>query len=496
MKNTRKLITGIHYASIALKSKTISLWDKEEANHYLLNQLENLPGLPAKVGQLLSRKLDTSPRPPSKPLMSLEEVKSIIHTQSPLLDDQIMEIEANGISASIGQVHKATLQDGTIVAIKVQYPGISELIDAQCDLFLSLAEKSPAKNYGWDKNTYGAYFKEQLEKELNYRREAKIQENFQDFFSSHTNFVIPKIYSGLCSQQILVQSWESSDSLNTLLQLSDAVRSQIAKRIIEFTFRNIFQFHAYHADFQPANWGCRPEEERLVVYDFGATGELTEQTVDYLLSVIYAARDGQKISGIDFFTRLGFDEKKLSYIKNDLDRVVEFFLEPFSQPSSWTLQNWKMGEKIDAVLGKYKWWLRTSGPIWFFGLMRGLEGMFYAVEQLNVPVNFWDIFSQFTQKPFHNVVSIDFQKVTDKPKEMAKNLFIYVDEGTERIVELEMPVLAVDDLEDLIPENVKEKITNQVDLKKIRESAQSSNYIPQILFEVSTSTRQYRVFLK
>lgn len=497
MKNTRKFIQGTRYASIAVATKIISFVNKDEANRYLLARLENLPGIPAKIGQLLQRKWNVSYSPALKqPLLDISQIKAIIASESATLNDLISEIDEKGESASIGQVHRAWLKSGQEVAIKVQYPGISEVMESQCDLLLGLADQSPASKYGWDNSTYGNYLREQLERETNYIREAQNQLRFYDFLKNQSEFIVPRVYPEFSTRKILVQDWQNGTHLESLLSLTKEEKADVVTKLLKFNFLTLFNMHSFHSDFQPMNWAYSSIEKKLTVYDYGSIGQLAPHHAERLAEAIFLSHENKHFSGKDFLIGLGFDEGRLKPIEPKLDELVFVLLEPFRSDTPVPIKSWNLAEQIDRLLGSDKWWFRTSGPLWFFSLIRNMEGLSYALERLGEPVPLWKVFSQVTKRPFQNVISLDIGKSSTSHENPASLLYVLVEEGNETIVEMEMPARAVDDLDSLIPEEVKEKLTGKVDIKSVIARAKDTRYQPQTLFEASSDKRRYRVLLK
>ena len=90
------------------------------------------------------------------------------------------EIEPHGRAASLGQVHRATLRDGRTVAIKVQYPGIRQAVEADLKMLGWLSKPVGDLRRGFDLTDYRGAIRDSLDEELDYVREAEHQRRYAE----------------------------------------------------------------------------------------------------------------------------------------------------------------------------------------------------------------------------------------------------------------------------------------------------------------------------
>ena len=114
------------------------------------------------------------------------------------------EFDESSAAASLGQVHRVRLHCGQEVAVKVRYPGIVDQVDAELRLAGLIPGIGPAKRWGFDVDGYRSMLRDDLSRELNYRREAESQQRARVQLQI-SGLVVPKIVSELCREDLLVQ---------------------------------------------------------------------------------------------------------------------------------------------------------------------------------------------------------------------------------------------------------------------------------------------------
>jgi transcriptional regulator with XRE-family HTH domain len=175
-------------------------------------------------------------------------------------------------AASIGQVHQATLHSGEKVAVKVQYPGMLEVLKQdlrhakRLDTILSLFlhEQEP-----------GVVFKEMAERfldECNYVNEARWQTRFREAFAGDPNVVVPEVIGRLSSARVLTSRFCEGASFERFLQTASHVeRGRAALTVATFTWESILRRGWFNADPHPGN--LLFDGERVVFLDFGRVQE-------------------------------------------------------------------------------------------------------------------------------------------------------------------------------------------------------------------------------
>jgi predicted unusual protein kinase regulating ubiquinone biosynthesis (AarF/ABC1/UbiB family) len=237
-------------------------------------------------------------------------------------------------SASIGQVHRARLQSGEAVAVKVQYPDIEEIVRVDLHalqrIFGVLRWFMP--DYGFD--TIYNEIREMVLAELDYRREAsaieKIAANFAARDGQAPQVRFPRVMGPYSTARVLTTEWMEGAKVADLekLEMLKVDRRAAARTCVEAYCQQIFMDGLYHADPHPGNLLVqRPDTpgapSPVVFLDFGATATVSEQMRRGMVSFIQGAitRDSNRI--VTAMKEMGFISRRAD--PEVFDRVVQYF---------------------------------------------------------------------------------------------------------------------------------------------------------------------------
>ena len=209
-----------------------------------------------------------------------------------------LETKAYG-SASIAQVHRARLEDGTPVVLKIRRPGIQVKIAADLRILAQLAELIEAEipeARRYQPTEIAAQFARSLERELDLALEARNVEHFARNFADDPYIVIPKVYRAWTSEVMNVQEHIDGIPGTDLAAVEAAAldRKLLAARGAEAVLRMILLDGFFHADPHPGNVFYLPGN-RIVMIDFGMVGRLSptrrNQVVDLLAGLAQMDED-------------------------------------------------------------------------------------------------------------------------------------------------------------------------------------------------------------
>ncbi len=181
-------------------------------------------------------------------------------------------------AASIGQVHRAIAQDGRQLALKIQYPGVARSISSDVDnmaMFLRMARILPIE---MDVSGIVAEVKRQLAQEADYRIEADNLLNYRHLVRDEPWFVVPRVHDDLTTKRILAMDLLQGEPLESLGRdgVAQAVRDRCGTRLQALLFRELFEFRTMQTDPNFANYLYRPEDDHIVLLDFGSTARFSE----------------------------------------------------------------------------------------------------------------------------------------------------------------------------------------------------------------------------
>lgn len=492
--------------------------DKARAQAALADLFADARGVTMKIGQLFSEMDGGSPF--DNLAKGIEPYP--LETMLPVLEDGLggnpydvfNHIEECGIAASLGQVHKATLKNGDVVAVKIRYPEIAEAVAAEMRLAGLIPGIGPAKKWGIDLVGYKQTLKDNMDQELDYRNEAERQSAFRQAVVLK-GLCVPKIYPELCSEAVLVQSWEEGDYLDATLDWPHKDREQVAKLILSTFLYSLLVTGEMHGDPHLGNSLYRRTvngEIEMVLLDYGCTISITHAQREALLELIIACRDGRSIPAFECLVDMGFDADKLGYIRHALPGVAEVLLKPFLNDTAFDANTWNMKMAFDELLGEQRWWLRSAGPPESLLTVRAFHGVIAQLEILQNSLPWWSVLKDTLGDTMLSQTEIRLEKRrnrlgdgTEKSQEgkkeerpaLARELRVRVTEGPRMVVSMAMPAGAAYDIVELMPGDVIAHIreTGAVDLEEVVQRVRETQAAPQTLFELDRGERHYRVWL-
>jgi ubiquinone biosynthesis protein len=194
--------------------------------------------------------------------------------------------------ASIGQVHAATLPDGTEVVVKVRRPDVVVQVEEDLDILRNLAAHASRH---WtavaDYDVLGLVdeFAQTLRAELDYLREGRNAERFATNFRQDEAVHIPRVFWETTTSRVLtlerIRGIKVDDT--QALDLADIDRRALAELATRVTAKMVFEDGFFHADPHPGNFFVGPAGQ-LGIIDFGMVGELDERLRDHLSALLVA----------------------------------------------------------------------------------------------------------------------------------------------------------------------------------------------------------------
>lgn len=212
-------------------------------------------------------------------------------------------------AASIGQVHEAKLHDGRPVAVKIQYPGVDTSIDSDIKALTSLLRI-------WDFLPKGLYIENLIQSarhdlalEVDYLNEARQSKRFRKMLGESKDMVVPEVIDELSSRRVLVNELMNGvavDKLDEIEGITTETKNDVAKRLLNLTLREVFEFQFMQTDPNWSNFLYDPEEDRIILLDFGAAREYGREFVDNYIKIIRAAADRDAEKVFEYSKILGF----------------------------------------------------------------------------------------------------------------------------------------------------------------------------------------------
>ena len=199
-------------------------------------------------------------------------------------------------SASIAQVHRAFLQDGRPVALKVQYPGIGELVEADLGALETVFSGLSALEPDVRLQPIADYLRWTLPMELDFVREAGAIRGLRDALKHREDVVIPGVVEGLTTERLLVMDLvEGHKITDRAAFLSSGIDPRAVAELLNDVYaEQLYRRHYLHADPHPGNLLVQPGPDgpRLVLLDHGLTLALEPDLVDPLEKMVRAISEG------------------------------------------------------------------------------------------------------------------------------------------------------------------------------------------------------------
>ncbi len=234
-------------------------------------------------------------------------------------------------AASIGQVHRAQLKNGTEVVIKVQRPNIGLTVATDISILKEIVNRSEKllEQYGvTNVMTLLEAFEKTMMQELDYRTEAKSIEQFREFYKSYTNFYIPKVYREHSTSKVMIMEYVRGCKITDVEQLQKwgLEPAKIAEEGMHIYLTQIFEYGYFHADPHPGNILVR-RDGVICLLDFGMVGKLNRRDKFAFASVLVGIAQKNTSLAAASLRRLSVEDdiKDYGVFEYELGEVIEEF---------------------------------------------------------------------------------------------------------------------------------------------------------------------------
>lgn len=340
--------------------KHADLAPSEHGPAHIREMLEELGPTFVKLGQILSTRPDLVPEPfirelsklqDTAPTVPINEILAVIEEEfSRPVEDVYVDFDVIPMAAaSLGQVHRAVLFDGTAVIVKVQRPGIVDQVETDIEI---LAKRAIFLEDHWERaKTYGVSdlvdeFAMTIREELDYTREGHNTDMLREQLADERGVKLPKVYWEFTTKKVLTLEEIHGDKITDYIQkiLPQAHCNDLADRLSSAFLQQIFVDGFFHADPHPGNILVTPDGE-IGLVDCGMVGRLDAENRAGAIRMLMAFEQQDTRVMADEILNLGISlgEVDNRRFTRDLGKVVRSY---YDLPS----KSVHMGQLLTRVL--------------------------------------------------------------------------------------------------------------------------------------------------
>jgi len=312
-------------------------FDKEkriiEDTKKIVDALGKLKGGAMKIGQMLSLQDAIFPKEVTQLLSELQKdspsvpFKNMLALLTRELKDNMNDIDyidpVAYAAASIGQVHKGRLKDGTAVIFKIQYPNIVRIIKSDLVNLKIIFKTLFSLIYKVDLDTVWTEIEQKLLEEIDYEKELSnlqiLTKNYQD----NKKIIIPKAYPKYCTKRVMTMEFIEGFPENNLDsdEITQNDKNLWGETLYSFLLQGIFQDHYLHADPNLANFAFAPEG-KIIVYDYGCTKEIPDFIANGMKKLIISILN-------DDINKIPSIFKEMKIYKHDGSLIEQEVIDPY-----------------------------------------------------------------------------------------------------------------------------------------------------------------------
>jgi predicted unusual protein kinase regulating ubiquinone biosynthesis (AarF/ABC1/UbiB family) len=315
-------------------------------------ELGNMKGAIMKAGQMLSFIADGLPPEARAALATLQ---ADVPPMAPSLAERVVREELGAdpsrlfldwdpvpvAAASIGQVHRAVLPDGRLVAVKVQYPGVDVAIKSDLDnaeLLYGLFASFALKNL--DVKGLVDELRDRMSDELDYRIEARSQTEFADRYRGHPFISVPDVVPERSARRVLTSEWVEGMRWDDFLATADPdARQRAGEVLFRFAMGSIHQARTFNGDPHPGNYRFGADGT-VTFLDFGLVKRWSAAELAELMPVLDCLLDQDEPGMVRTLEEAGFLAPGHGLDPHQVWEYVSGPYQPYLEPSFTFTRSW------------------------------------------------------------------------------------------------------------------------------------------------------------
>jgi predicted unusual protein kinase regulating ubiquinone biosynthesis (AarF/ABC1/UbiB family) len=392
-----------------VRDKKGSKADNRRRNARLVKQaLIEMGATFIKLGQFLSVRKDIISEELAEELVSLQDrvppfdleiFRQTIERELGAPPEQLFkEFEPTPIaSASIGQVHRARLQDGRPVVVKVQRPDLAEIFYQDLGYMRFIARIGPVIRPDQDWSAWLALsdeFGRTLFEEIDYLKEGRNADRIRNALKEHKSMRIPRVLWKLTGRRVLTLEYLPGIKIDNVAEISKTGVDPVAigNNLVAAYMEQVLTHGFFHADPHAGNLAVGPDGS-IVIYDFGMVGEISQLQREAILGCIASVINVNPAELIKNLVILGVVKEDVK--QQSMERAVQPFIEYYKGKQIKELDFSNLEHDIDQIAmdrslklpPSLAYLLRTGSSL--EGIARSLHPNFSFVEAARPSVRKW-----------------------------------------------------------------------------------------------------------
>jgi len=381
--------------------------DKEKHALEIREALGGIKGPLMKVAQLSATIPDLLPEEYTKELMHLQSnappmgwlfVKRRMATElSQDWQKKFKEFDKEATrAASLGQVHKAILNNSEKVACKLQYPDMQSAVNADLSQLKMIFSIYQSYNKAIKTEEVYKEITQRLNEELDYEREKKLMGVFNKIFEKNSFIHVPKTFEKYSTKRLLTMSWLEGKSILTYKESKKEIRNLLARNMYYAWYKPFFEYGVIHGDPHLGNYSVQ-KDLSINLYDFGCMRIFKSKFIQGVIDLYYALQKNDEALAVHAYEQWGFDDITKEKLQV-LSKWANFLYGPLMEDKVQKIQESENGIYGAQIASEVHRELKKIGgvkpPKEFVFMDRAAVGLGSVFMHLKAEVNWYRVFHE------------------------------------------------------------------------------------------------------